>query len=90
VAQVLRSSLRSSDTVARLGGDEFAILLPETHPTPAKEVMSKLQALLRVAMKARGWKVDFSIGLASFLDPPASIDYIIRTADELMYSVKTN
>jgi PleD family two-component response regulator len=52
--------------------------------------MSKLQALLRVAMKARGWKVDFSIGLASFLDPPFSIDYIIRTADELMYSVKTN
>jgi hypothetical protein len=23
-------------------------------------------------------------------DPPSSIDYIIRTADELMYSVKTN
>ena len=55
---------------------------------PAKEVMSKLQALLRVAMKARGWKADFSIGLGSFLDPPSSIDCIIRTADELMYSVK--
>jgi hypothetical protein len=40
-------------------------------------------------MSCLGWKVDFSIGLASFLDPPSSIDYIIRTADELTYSVKT-
>ncbi len=90
VAKILRSNLRTSDTVARLGGDEFAILLPETHPTAAKEVLTKLQKLLRIAMKAGGWKVDFSIGLASFLEPPVSVDDLIRTADELMYSVKTN
>jgi diguanylate cyclase (GGDEF)-like protein/PAS domain S-box-containing protein len=90
VAKVLRSNLRASDMVARLGGDEFAILLPETDPVAAKKVMSKLQELLRSAMRAGGWKVDFSIGLASFLDAPESVDYIIRLADELMYSVKSS
>jgi diguanylate cyclase (GGDEF)-like protein len=90
VAKVLRANLRVNDTVARLGGDEFAILLPETDPASARKVITKMQDLLRTAMKAGRWEVDFSIGLASFLDPPSSIDYIIRSADELMYSVKVN
>lgn len=90
VAKVLRANLRSTDTVARLGGDEFAVLLPETDPAAAKKVVMKLQDLLRVAMKERGWNVDCSIGLASFFDAPQSVDYVIRSADELMYSVKTH
>jgi diguanylate cyclase (GGDEF)-like protein/PAS domain S-box-containing protein len=88
VAQTLRSNLRSTDAVARLGGDEFAILLVETDAASAERVLRKLHELLRAAMKAHGWNVDFSIGLASYLCPPESIDNIIRTADGLMYSVK--
>ena len=88
VAETLRSNLRSTDAVARLGGDEFALLLVETDAPSAEKVLRKLHDLLRAAMKANGWSVDFSIGLASYLCPPASIDNIIRTADGLMYSVK--
>jgi len=88
VADTLRSNLRSTDAVARLGGDEFAILLVETDAASAERVLRKLHELLRAAMKANGWSVDFSIGLASYLCPPESIDNIIRTADGLMYSVK--
>jgi diguanylate cyclase (GGDEF)-like protein len=90
VANVLRSNLRASDTVARLGGDEFAILLPETDPASAEKAIRKVQELLRFAMSKKGWKVDFSVGLASFISPPESLDYVIRVADELMYSVKNN
>ena len=88
VANTLRTNLRSTDAVARLGGDEFAILLVETDAASAEKVLRKLHELLRAAMKANGWSVDFSIGLASYLCPPESIDNIIRTADGLMYSVK--
>jgi len=88
VAKTLRANLRSTDAVARLGGDEFAILLVETDAASAEKVLRKLHSLLRTAMKANGWNVDFSIGLASYLCPPESIDNIIRTADGLMYSVK--
>jgi diguanylate cyclase (GGDEF)-like protein/PAS domain S-box-containing protein len=88
VAATLRSNLRLTDIVARLGGDEFAVLLTETDPTSAEKVLRKLHELLRATMKAHGWNVDFSIGLASYRCPPESIDTIIRTADGLMYSVK--
>jgi diguanylate cyclase (GGDEF)-like protein/PAS domain S-box-containing protein len=88
VASTLRSNLRLTDVVARLGGDEFAVLLTETDAASAEKVFRKLHDLLRDAMKANRWNVDFSIGLASYLCPPESIDTIIRTADGLMYSVK--
>jgi diguanylate cyclase (GGDEF)-like protein/PAS domain S-box-containing protein len=88
VGKTLRSNLRSTDAVARLGGDEFAILLVETDSASAEQVLRKLHELLRAAMKQNSWNVDFSIGLASYLSPPESIDNIIRTADGLMYSVK--
>jgi diguanylate cyclase (GGDEF)-like protein/PAS domain S-box-containing protein len=88
VANTLRSNLRSTDVVARLGGDEFAILLTETDAASAEKVLRKLHDLLRAAMKKNGWNVDCSIGLASYLCPPESMDSIIRTADGLMYSVK--
>jgi len=88
VAATLRANLRSTDAVARLGGDEFAILLVQTDAASAERVLRKLHELLRGSMKANGWNVDFSIGLASYLCPPESIDTIIQTADGLMYSVK--
>jgi diguanylate cyclase (GGDEF)-like protein/PAS domain S-box-containing protein len=90
VADTLRSNLRSTDAVARLGGDEFAVLLTETDAASAEKVLRKLHELLRAAMKKHGWNVDCSIGLASYLCPPESMDNIIRTADGLMYSVKAN
>lgn len=88
VAASLKSNLRASDYVGRLGGDEFAILLPETDATAAKLVLHKLRLRLLEEMKNHSWKVTFSIGAATFLDPPASLDVMIRLADETMYAIK--
>ena len=90
VAAGLRSNLRVSDYVGRLGGDEFALLLPETDATAAKLVLCKLRLRLLEEMKAHCWQVTFSIGAATFLDPPNSLDAIIRMADETMYAVKAH
>jgi diguanylate cyclase (GGDEF)-like protein len=90
VAAGLRSNLRGSDYVGRLGGDEFAILLPETDATAAELVLSKLRLRLLEEMKAHSWQVTFSIGAATFLDPPDSVDVIIRMADETMYAIKAH
>ena len=90
VAAGLRSNLRASDFVGRLGGDEFAALLPETDATSAKLVLDKLRLRLFEEMKAHSWQVTFSIGAATFLDPPDSLDVIIRMADETMYSIKAH
>jgi len=88
VADVLRKTLRLSDTVGRLGGDEFALLLPETDAPSAEALLEKLRSILRRSMEAKNWPVTFSIGAATFLETPPSMEHMIRTADELMYAVK--
>jgi diguanylate cyclase (GGDEF)-like protein len=74
--------------VARLGGDEFAVLLPETDAIGSEQVLKKLRLKLLAATRERGWDVTFSIGAVTFLDPPDSVDVLVRLADETMYSVK--
>jgi diguanylate cyclase (GGDEF)-like protein len=81
------SSTRATDTAARLGGDEFVVLMPDTDANAANEVVSRLQRSFEVAL-AKRWNVTFSMGLVTFVVPPASADDIVRRADDLMYSVK--
>ncbi len=88
VAAAVRTNLRISDVVARLGGDEFAVLLPETDAIGSERVLKKLRLKLLDAMRERGWDVTFSIGAVTFLDPPASLDILVRMADETMYAIK--
>lgn len=88
VADLLRQTLRASDTVGRLGGDEFALLLPETSAQAAEILLHKLASVLTDAMQTKKWPVTFSIGAAAFLGDPTPVEEMIRTADELMYSVK--
>lgn len=88
VARVVRGATRAVDAVARLGGDEFGLLLPETDAVETAALLGRLRATLLAAMARKGWQVGFSIGAATFLAPPASIDDMMARADELMYAAK--
>ena len=88
VADELAMSVRSIDMVSRLGGDEFAILLPETDGRTAKKHFGYIRKRLRERMNENNWNVTFSIGIATFLTPPESVDEMIKRADSLMYLVK--
>jgi diguanylate cyclase (GGDEF)-like protein len=90
VADTIRKNLRETDTVARLGGDEFVILLSETAYEPAGVCLRKVQHKLLNATKECKWDVTFSIGAVTFLNAPDSVETMVRTADNLMYSVKRN
>lgn len=81
------SSTREIDTAARLGGDEFVVLMPDTGADAANEVVARLRQSLQAALAAK-WTVTFSMGLITFLAPPASANEIIQRADDLMYLVK--
>ena len=90
MASVMTGILRQSDAVARLGGDEFVVLLPQTDKVVARNVISRLRQALLNAMCERSYPVTFSIGIATFYNPPASVSIMCETADSLMYQVKHN
>ena len=86
----MRRLVRSVDTVARLGGDEFAILMPETRLTEARTLMDRLREEFAALMTSAGQPLSCSIGLVTFLRPPASLQQLISAGDDLMYTAKRN
>jgi len=87
VAETLSHIIRSTDMVARLGGDEFALLLPESDPESARNAVRKVMNGLTGALKD-DWPVTFSVGMVTYMLPPASVDEMVKEADNLMYAVK--
>jgi len=89
-AELFGDSLRATDQVARLGGDEFAIMMPETAPEQGVMVAGKVRDAFLQAMESDGWPVSMSVGLVTFLTPPAKVEDMLKEADTLMYSVKSS
>jgi diguanylate cyclase (GGDEF)-like protein len=87
-ANSLRASLRATDVIARLGRDEFIVLLPETPSAPARVVLEKLRAGLLGLRVADGRQFGVSIGGVTFLNPPRSVDEIVRATDERVVEAK--
>jgi diguanylate cyclase (GGDEF)-like protein len=88
VAETLRHKIRAVDFVARLGGDEFAIILPGTDAGGAARLFTRIQVILQDAARRRGWPVSFSVGIVTWRVPPASIQDMVKAADDLMYQAK--
>jgi diguanylate cyclase (GGDEF)-like protein len=90
ISHVLRSVVRSVDTVGRLGGDEFAVLMPETDIGAAHALALRLRYELNRAHAGDGRSVPCSIGLVTFVQPPASLRELLDAGDDLMYRAKQN
>jgi diguanylate cyclase (GGDEF)-like protein len=88
ISHVMRCAVRDSDLVARLGGDEFAVLMPEANRFAAGAVARRVRDEVGRVTAPDGRAVRCSIGVASYLAPPASVDALIHDADTLMYSAK--
>jgi len=90
VADIIKKNTRVVDIVARLGGDEFIILLPETEIESAQVVFKKLQERIIEAMQKNRWPITLSIGAVTYINPPDTVDNMIKKADNLMYSAKNS
>ena len=87
-AEILRSSLRSSDLVARVGGDEFNVLLPETESTTVEEIARRLGERCAAWRGARDdLRLSLSIGWA-VPAPFGDLRETLRIADHRMYEAK--
>lgn len=91
VSELLRTTLRTTDTVARWGGDEFAVLLPETSKDAAIEVANKVLRILneaRFEIERHELRPSASIGMALFPDHSEDFRELILFADAAMYEAK--
>jgi two-component system, cell cycle response regulator len=89
-----RGSLRGIDIIGRYGGEEFVFLLPETHLQGALKTAGRLrQELMKIKVSdgEAGLSVTVSLGAAGY-EPDskevATLDQLIRLADESLYDAK--
>ena len=90
-ADVIRSSLRSSDVAARYGGDEFVLLLPHTSIERAKAVGERIRQQIIVESRSycNDTPVTISVGIGSLKkDNPPNGDALVAMADRALYTAK--
>jgi diguanylate cyclase (GGDEF)-like protein len=88
MAEFLTVALRESDFVGRIGGEEFAIVLPETTPEMAFQVMERIRTSFENVQHEAdndSFACTFSCGITK-LD--AGVATAICQADEALYQAK--
>ncbi|WP_303783804.1 diguanylate cyclase [Azovibrio restrictus] len=91
VARVIRNNLRATDVSCRIGGDEFLIICPDTGLDALRICAQRLlEAVRRVRLEtSRGdLGASLSIGIALRQPDMASLESLLKAADEGMYLAK--
>jgi diguanylate cyclase (GGDEF)-like protein/putative nucleotidyltransferase with HDIG domain len=88
IATLLNRNKRRIDTAARIGGEEFALVLPETDQHEAYILAERLRSRLRGLFAAEPVGLTMSFGVASYPMHGASVDALLRAADEALYAAK--
>jgi diguanylate cyclase (GGDEF)-like protein len=87
VAERMRRVLRASDVAARIGGDEFLLLLPNADADTATAVAQRLSES-SATREDGSIPVGLSFGVAACEDGVASLDALMRLADQALYTKK--
>jgi diguanylate cyclase (GGDEF)-like protein len=90
VAELLKGSVRSTDTVGRLGGDEFGVILTratcDQARTRAESIAKSLEASV---LEAGGHKIKLSIAFGVCeVTAEGDIEHELHSADRAMYEHK--
>lgn len=90
LVQVIRETLRKLDVIARFGGEEFVILMPETSPQDAVQIITRVQRELtkRIFMhESQRLLITFSAGVAVY-QPGESQAELLKRTDVALYKAK--
>jgi diguanylate cyclase (GGDEF)-like protein/PAS domain S-box-containing protein len=92
VAQVVRKSLRSSDTCGRLGGEEFLIVCPRASPLTASRIAERIRQSVEweeiSAPTGERVRVSVSVGVAERVAGMNHASDLIACADQRLYQAK--
>jgi len=93
-AEIMKKTLRTTDSVYRYGGEEFACILPETDSDSAWLAAERIRRAIsntpiKIENSQTNINVTVSIGVAQFAKSGiADTDDFITAADEMMYKAK--
>ncbi|MDP9346209.1 MAG: GGDEF domain-containing protein [Actinomycetota bacterium] len=87
IGDVLRRTLRRSDTAFRLGGDEFALILVEAGRREATRVVERIREGVAAIDAGAGEALHASFGIALGTEAPDP-ERLLRAADAAMYEAK--
>ena len=86
-ADVLRQTLRRTDTICRFGGEEFLVVLPDTAPEDATVLATRLFVAIEECGHRIGLPLTVSIGLTA-LRPNDTKEALLHRADQALYASK--
>jgi diguanylate cyclase (GGDEF)-like protein len=86
-AEVLRQTLRKSDTSCRYGGEEFLVVLPDTDAADAAVLATRLNTAVHARGEELGLPVTISIGLTTAQSDDTATSLLHR-ADRALYASK--
>ena len=90
LARILKQRLRRSDIIGRYGGEEFAVVLTDTDPDTAFQVMDSVRkAFAQVLHRAEQTEISvtFSAGIASYPALMSAVE-LSNAADKALYAAK--
>jgi diguanylate cyclase (GGDEF)-like protein len=88
VARALTAAAGSEDRVARFGGEEFTVALTGADATAARAYADRVRRALREEDVDDGRRLTVSAGIAMLGPDGATIDALLRRADEALYHAK--
>jgi len=90
-SRTLIENIREIDTAARMGGEEFSILLPDTEIQNAIKLAERIRSAIEqkcIQVQNHNIQLTASIGVAAYGKNTASLEAIIKRADNFMYRAK--
>ncbi|WP_417346685.1 diguanylate cyclase [Ferrimonas sp.] len=87
IAELIQSSLRSSDYAGRWGGEEFLIICPQTELNQATKLAERIRHQVEAHQFETSRKLSISFGVASFSDAD-SVSSLTTKADRALYQAK--